>query len=96
MLSETSIEQICLIAAQEQTLPRVIDLIRAMAYIRYSIFGRYERQSRLSDSVLLKRMILPLLWWSYLPKMACLGPKVIREHCIDCSVMFDGENGLTF
>ncbi|KLU17000.1 MULTISPECIES: DNA repair protein RadA [Xenorhabdus] len=94
MLSETSIEQICLIAEQEQPKLMVIDSIQVMHMADIQSSPGSVAQVRETAAYLTrfaKTRGVAIIMVGHVTKDGTLaGPKVL-EHCIDCSVMLDGE-----
>ncbi len=99
MLSETSIEQICLIAAQEQPELMVIDSIQVMHMADIQSSPGSVAQVRETAAYLTrfaKTNDIAIIMVGHVTKDGTLaGPKVL-EHCIDCSVMLDGETDSRF
>lgn len=99
MLSETSIEQICLIAAQEQPKLMVIDSIQVMHIADIQSSPGSVAQVRETAAYLTrfaKTNDIAIIMVGHVTKDGTLaGPKVL-EHCIDCSVMLDGETDSRF
>ncbi|MBG3060825.1 DNA repair protein RadA [Proteus mirabilis] len=99
MLSETSIEQICLIAAQEQPKLMVIDSIQVMHMADIQSSPGSVAQVRETAAYLTrfaKTNDIAIIMVGHVTKDGILaGPKVL-EHCIDCSVMLDGETDSRF
>ncbi|HIE4221697.1 TPA: DNA repair protein RadA [Proteus mirabilis] len=99
MLSETSIEQICLIAAQEQPKLMVIDSIQVMHMAAIQSSPGSVAQVRETAAYLTrfaKTNDIAIIMVGHVTKDGTLaGPKVL-EHCIDCSVMLDGETDSRF
>ncbi len=93
MLSETSIEQIRLIAEEEQPKLMVIDSIRD-AYGGCTIITGSVAQVRETAAYLTrfaKTRGVAIVMVGHVTKDGSLaGPKVL-EHCIDCSVLLDGD-----
>jgi DNA repair protein RadA/Sms len=94
MLSETSIEQICLIAEQEQPKLMVIDSIQVMHMADIQSSPGSVAQVRETAAYLTrfaKTRGIAIIMVGHVTKDGSLaGPKVL-EHCIDCSIMLDGE-----
>lgn len=94
MLSETSIEQICLIAEQEQPKLMVIDSIQVMHIEDIQSSPGSVAQVRETAAYLTrfaKTRGIAIIMVGHVTKDGSLaGPKVL-EHCIDCSIMLDGE-----
>ncbi|HCT6310794.1 DNA repair protein RadA [Proteus mirabilis] len=99
MLSETSIEQICLIATQEQPKLMVIDSIQVMHMADIQSSPGSVAQVRETAAYLTrfaKTNDIAIIMVGHVTKDGTLaGPKVL-EHCIDCSVMLDGETDSRF
>ncbi|MBK5071857.1 DNA repair protein RadA [Budviciaceae bacterium CWB-B4] len=95
MLSETSIEQICLIAEQEQPRLMVIDSIQVMHMADIQSSPGSVAQVRESAAYLTrfaKTKGVAIIMVGHVTKDGSLaGPKVL-EHCIDCSVLLDGDS----
>ncbi|MEH0833952.1 DNA repair protein RadA [Pectobacterium cacticida] len=94
MLSETSIEQICLIAEQEQPQLMVIDSIQVMHLADIQSSPGSVAQVRETAAYLTrfaKTRGVAIIMVGHVTKDGSLaGPKVL-EHCIDCSVLLDGD-----
>ncbi|MEI7063697.1 DNA repair protein RadA [Dickeya chrysanthemi] len=94
MLSETSIEQICLIAEQEQPKLMVIDSIQVMHLADIQSSPGSVAQVRETAAYLTrfaKTRGVAIVMVGHVTKDGSLaGPKVL-EHCIDCSVLLDGD-----
>jgi len=94
MLSETSIEQICLIAADEKPRLMVIDSIQVMHMADIQSSPGSVAQVRETAAYLTrfaKTQGVAILMVGHVTKDGSLaGPKVL-EHCIDCSIMLDGD-----
>ncbi|MBG6244598.1 DNA repair protein RadA [Candidatus Symbiopectobacterium sp. 'North America'] len=94
MLSETSIEQICLIAEQEQPRLMVIDSIQVMHLADIQSSPGSVAQVRETAAYLTrfaKTRGVAIVMVGHVTKDGSLaGPKVL-EHCIDCSVLLDGD-----
>ena len=94
MLSETSIEQICLIAEQEQPKLMVIDSIQVMHMADIQSSPGSVAQVRETAAYLTrfaKTRGVAIIMVGHVTKDGSLaGPKVL-EHCIDCSVLLDGD-----
>jgi DNA repair protein RadA/Sms len=99
MLSETSIEQICLIAEQEQPRLMVIDSIQVMHMADIQSSPGSVAQVRETAAYLTrfaKTRGVAIIMVGHVTKDGSLaGPKVL-EHCIDCSVMLDGDGDTRF
>ncbi|AIF62234.1 DNA repair protein RadA [Escherichia coli B7A] len=94
MLSETSIEQICLIAEEEQPKLMVIDSIQVMHMADVQSSPGSVAQVRETAAYLTrfaKTRGVAIVMVGHVTKDGSLaGPKVL-EHCIDCSVLLDGD-----
>lgn len=94
MLSETSIEQICMIAEEEQPKLMVIDSIQVMHMADIQSSPGSVAQVRETAAYLTrfaKTRGVAIVMVGHVTKDGSLaGPKVL-EHCIDCSVMLDGD-----
>ncbi|WP_392566518.1 DNA repair protein RadA [Utexia brackfieldae] len=94
MLSETSIEQICHIAEQEQPKLIVIDSIQVMHMADIQSSPGSVAQVRETAAYLTrfaKTHGIAIIMVGHVTKDGSLaGPKVL-EHCIDCSVLLDGD-----
>lgn len=94
VLSETSIEQIGLIAEQEKPGLIVIDSIQVMYLADISSSPGSVAQVRETAAWLTrfaKRNNIAIIMVGHVTKEGSLaGPKVL-EHCIDCSVLLDGD-----
>lgn len=94
MLSETSVEQICLIAEKEQPAIMVIDSIQVMHMADVQSAPGSVAQVRESAAYLTrfaKQNNVAIFMVGHVTKDGSLaGPKVL-EHCIDCSVLLDGN-----
>ncbi|SLM61651.1 MULTISPECIES: DNA repair protein RadA [Dickeya] len=99
MLSETSIEQICLIAEQEQPRLMVIDSIQVMHLADIQSSPGSVAQVRETAAYLTrfaKTRGVAIIMVGHVTKDGSLaGPKVL-EHCIDCSVLLDGDGDSRF
>lgn len=99
MLSETSIEQICLIAEQEQPRLIVIDSIQVMHLADIQSSPGSVAQVRETAAYLTrfaKTRGVAIVMVGHVTKDGSLaGPKVL-EHCIDCSVLLDGDTDSRF
>lgn len=95
MLSETSVEQICDIALKELPKVIVIDSIQVMHMSDVASSPGSVAQVRESASYLTrfaKENGIAVIMVGHVTKDGSLaGPKVL-EHCIDCSVMFEGDS----
>ncbi|MTD41106.1 DNA repair protein RadA [Erwinia sp. CPCC 100877] len=94
MLSETSIEQICEIASQEEPKLMVIDSIQVMHMADIQSSPGSVAQVRETAAYLTrfaKTRGVAIIMVGHVTKDGSLaGPKVL-EHCIDCSVLLDGD-----
>lgn len=94
MLSETSIEQICLIAEEEQPKLMVIDSIQVMHMADIQSSPGSVARVRETAAYLTrfaKTRGVAIVMVGHVTKDGSLaGPKVL-EHCIDCSVLLDGD-----
>ncbi|MGL4860807.1 MAG: DNA repair protein RadA [Enterobacteriaceae bacterium] len=94
MLSETSVEQICLIAEQQQPQIMVIDSIQVMHLADIQSSPGSVPQVRETAAYLTryaKTRGVAIIMVGHVTKDGSLaGPKVL-EHCIDCSIMLEGE-----
>lgn len=94
MLSETSIEQICLVAEQEKPQLMVIDSIQVMHMAEIQSSPGSVAQVRETAAYLTrfaKTRGVAIIMVGHVTKDGSLaGPKVL-EHCIDCSVLLDGD-----
>ena len=92
MLSETSIEQICQIADEEK--PQLIDSIQVMHMADVQSSPGSVAQVRETAAYLTrfaKTRGVAIVMVGHVTKDGSLaGPKVL-EHCIDCSVLLDGD-----
>jgi len=99
MLSETSVEQICVIANKEKPKVMVIDSIQVMHVGDVSSAPGSVAQVRESASALTryaKEKNVSIFMVGHLTKDGSLaGPKVL-EHCIDCSILLDGDSNNRF
>lgn len=99
LLSETSIEQICLIAKHEQQKLIVIDSIQVMHISDIQSSPGSVAQVRETAAYLTrlaKTQGIAIVMVGHVTKDGTLaGPKVL-EHCIDCSVMLDGDSDARF
>lgn len=95
MLSETSVEQICAIALQESPKVIVVDSIQVMHMSDVASSPGSVSQVRESASYLTrfaKQHGIAVIMVGHVTKDGSLaGPKVL-EHCIDCSIMFEGDS----
>ncbi len=99
MLSETSIEQICLIAEQEKPRIMVIDSIQVMHMADIQSSPGSVAQVRETAAYLTrfaKTTGVAIVMVGHVTKDGSLaGPKVL-EHCIDCSILLDGDSDSRF
>ncbi|MFM5052078.1 DNA repair protein RadA [Aeromonas veronii] len=99
MLSETSVEQICLIAQQEQPQIMVIDSIQVMHVSDVQSSPGSVSQVREAAALLTryaKQNHVAIFMVGHVTKDGSLaGPKVL-EHCIDCSVLLEGGHDSRF
>ncbi|WP_372869857.1 DNA repair protein RadA [Shewanella sp.] len=95
MLSETSVETLCDIALKEQPKLMVVDSIQVMHMADVQSSPGSVAQVRESASFLTrfaKQHGIAVIMVGHVTKDGSLaGPKVL-EHCIDCSVMFEGDS----
>lgn len=94
MLAETDVEQICLLAQQEKPRIMVIDSIQVMHLADIQSAPGSVSQVRESAAFLTrfaKQHHVAIIMVGHVTKDGSLaGPKVL-EHCIDCSVLLDGD-----
>ncbi|MDP8162999.1 DNA repair protein RadA [Pasteurella skyensis] len=94
MLSETSVEQICNLADQQKPKIMVIDSIQVMHLADISSSPGSVSQVRECASFLTryaKMHQVAIIMVGHVTKDGTLaGPKVL-EHCIDCSILLEGE-----
>lgn len=99
MLSETSVEQICLLADQIQPKVMVIDSIQVMHLADIQSSPGSVAQVRECASFLTryaKTKQVAIIMVGHVTKDGTLaGPKVL-EHCIDCSILLEGESDSRF
>lgn len=99
MLSETSIEQICLLAEQEKPALMVIDSIQVMHMAEIQSSPGSVAQVRETAAYLTrfaKTRGVAIIMVGHVTKDGSLaGPKVL-EHCIDCSILLDGDGDSRF
>ncbi|MEW7867766.1 DNA repair protein RadA [Aeromonas diversa] len=99
MLSETSVEQICVIAQQEQPQLMVIDSIQVMHVADVQSAPGSVSQVREAAALLTryaKQNDVAIFMVGHVTKDGTLaGPKVL-EHCIDCSILLDGGHDSRF
>ena len=95
MLSETSVDVICEIALREKPKIIVIDSIQVMHISDVQSSPGSVSQVRESAAFLTrfaKQNDIAIIMVGHVTKDGSLaGPKVL-EHCIDCSVMFEGDS----
>lgn len=95
MLAETNIETICHLAEQEKPRLMVIDSIQVMQLSDIQSAPGSVSQVRESAAYLTrfaKQHNIAVILVGHVTKDGSLaGPKVL-EHCIDCSVMLDGDS----
>lgn len=95
MLSETSVEQICNIADQEKPQVIVIDSIQVMHLADIQSSPGSVAQVRECAAFLTryaKTKQVAIIMVGHVTKDGTLaGPKVL-EHCIDCSILLEGES----
>lgn len=95
ILSETSVERICDIALKEKPKLMVVDSIQVMHMTDIQSSPGSVSQVRESASYLTrfaKQQSIAVIMVGHVTKDGSLaGPKVL-EHCIDCSVMFEGDS----
>lgn len=99
MLSETSVEQICVIAQQEQPQIMVIDSIQVMHVADVQSAPGSVSQVREAAALLTryaKQNNVAIFMVGHVTKDGTLaGPKVL-EHCIDSSILLDGGHDSRF
>lgn len=95
MLSETSVEQVCHLAQTEKPAVIVIDSIQVMHVAEVQSAPGSVSQVREAAAQLTrfaKQQGIVVLMVGHVTKEGALaGPKVL-EHCIDCSIMLDGDS----
>ena len=95
MLSETSVEQVCHVAQTEKPAVIVIDSIQVMHVAEVQSAPGSVSQVREAAAQLTrfaKQQGIVVLMVGHVTKEGALaGPKVL-EHCIDCSIMLDGDS----
>jgi DNA repair protein RadA/Sms len=95
MLSETNVDTICDVASREQPKIIVIDSIQVMHISDVQSSPGSVAQVRESAAFLTrfaKQHNIAIIMVGHVTKDGSLaGPKVL-EHCIDCSVMFEGDS----
>lgn len=94
MLAETNVETICHLAQQEQPKVMVIDSIQVMHMADIQSAPGSVSQVRESAAYLTrfaKQHHIAVIMVGHVTKDGSLaGPKVL-EHCIDCSILLDGD-----
>lgn len=94
IVSETSVEQICLLAQQEKPAIMVIDSIQVMHVADISSAPGSVSQVREGAALLTrfaKQHQVAIFMVGHVTKDGTLaGPKVL-EHCVDCSVLLEGD-----
>jgi DNA repair protein RadA/Sms len=94
MLAETNVETVCLLAQQEKPRIMVIDSIQVMHLADIQSAPGSVSQVRESAAFLTrfaKQYNIAIIMVGHVTKDGSLaGPKVL-EHCIDCSVMLEGD-----
>ncbi|MDP4534832.1 DNA repair protein RadA [Alkalimonas collagenimarina] len=94
MLAETNVETICHLAQQEQPKVMVIDSIQVMHMADIQSAPGSVSQVRESAAYLTrfaKQHHIAVIMVGHVTKDGSLaGPKVL-EHCIDCSIMLEGD-----
>ena len=94
IVSETSVEQICLLAQQEKPAIMVIDSIQVMHVADVSSAPGSVSQVREGAAQLTrfaKQHQVAIFMVGHVTKDGTLaGPKVL-EHCVDCSVLLEGD-----
>ena len=94
IVSETSVEQICLLAQQEKPAIMVIDSIQVMHVAEISSAPGSVSQVREGAALLTrfaKQHQVAIFMVGHVTKDGTLaGPKVL-EHCVDCSVLLEGD-----
>ncbi|EKE82869.1 DNA repair protein RadA [Idiomarina xiamenensis] len=99
MLAETSVEAICHLADQEKPAIMVIDSIQVMHLTDIQSAPGSVSQVRESAAYLTryaKQNGVAIVMVGHVTKDGSLaGPKVL-EHCIDCSIMLDGDGDSRF
>lgn len=95
MLAETSVETICQLAQQEKPRILVIDSIQVMQMADIQSAPGSVSQVRESAAYLTrfaKQQHIAVIMVGHVTKDGSLaGPKVL-EHCIDCSVLLEGDS----
>lgn len=99
MLSETNIEQICLLAEQNKPKLMVIDSIQVMHMLDLQSSPGSISQVREAAAYLTrfaKTQNIAVIMVGHVTKEGALaGPKVL-EHCIDCSILLEGDGDSRF
>lgn len=99
MLSETSIEQICLAAEKAQPKLMVIDSIQVMHIADLSSSPGSVSQVREAAAYLTRfaksRQIVIIMVGHVTKDGLLAGPKVL-EHCVDCSLLLEGDSNTRF
>lgn len=99
MLSETSIEQICLAAEKAQPKLMVIDSIQVMHIADVSSSPGSVSQVREAAAYLTRfaksRQIVIIMVGHVTKDGLLAGPKVL-EHCVDCSLLLEGDSNTRF
>lgn len=99
ILSETSVEQICHLAAQEKPAIMVIDSIQVMHVADVSSAPGSVSQVREAAAQLTrfaKQQQVAIFMVGHVTKDGTLaGPKVL-EHCVDCSLLLEGASDSRF
>ncbi len=94
IVSETSVEQICLLAQQEKPAVMVIDSIQVMHVAEVSSAPGSVSQVREGAAQLTrfaKQHQVATFMVGHVTKDGTLaGPKVL-EHCVDCSILLEGD-----
>lgn len=94
VLSETSIEQICVVAEKERAKLVVIDSIQVMYMADIQSAPGSVAQVRETAATLTrfaKKNHIAIVMVGHVTKDGSLaGPKVL-EHCIDCSILLEGD-----
>lgn len=94
MLAETNVESICHLAQQEKPRIMVIDSIQVMQMAEIQSAPGSVSQVRESAAYLTrfaKQHNIAVIMVGHVTKDGSLaGPKVL-EHCIDCSILLDGD-----
>lgn len=99
MLAETNVETICQLAQQEKPRIMVIDSIQVMQMADIQSAPGSVSQVRESAAYLTrfaKQQNVAVIMVGHVTKDGSLaGPKVL-EHCIDCSILLDGDTDNRF